>query len=79
MPVLDLLLPAPHHDIVMDLVFYLVTWHALAKLRLHTTRTINLFEQVTTSLHRAARQFLHETCEDYVTLELPKEEAARGC
>ncbi|KZT12196.1 uncharacterized protein LAESUDRAFT_754689 [Laetiporus sulphureus 93-53] len=78
MPVLDLLLPAPHHDIVMDLVFYLATWHALAKLRLHTTRTINIFEQVTTSLCRAACQFLHETCEDYITLELPKEEAARG-
>lgn len=72
------LLPTPHDKIVMDLLFSLAEWHALAKLRLHTESTIALLDDVTTALGAAFRGFQRQTCEAYDTRELPKEEAARA-
>jgi len=39
-PVFDGLLDPCNNVIVMDLLFELATWHALAKLRLHTESTV---------------------------------------
>ncbi|KAH9950133.1 hypothetical protein B0H21DRAFT_881501, partial [Amylocystis lapponica] len=77
-PVLESLLPPPHNDIILDLLFDLAVWHAHAKLRLHTETTLDVFKQATQTLGFTLRHFLATTCAVYVTRELPKEEAARG-
>ncbi|KAH9924456.1 uncharacterized protein B0H18DRAFT_1105032 [Fomitopsis serialis] len=79
MPVFEGLLPPPHDDLVMSLLFTLAFWHALAKLRLHTEETVAIFHGVTWELGRTTREFAATTCEAYDTQELPAEEAARGC
>ncbi|KAF9551882.1 hypothetical protein CPC08DRAFT_647480, partial [Agrocybe pediades] len=66
------------NEIVMDLLFELATWHALAKLRLHTESTVRDLEGSTSRLGTALRRFESVTCSKYVTQELPSEEAARG-
>jgi hypothetical protein len=78
MPVFEGLLPSPHNEIVLDLLFTLATWHAYAKLRLHTSTTLKQLETATTMLGSMLRRFSHLTCEAYHTTELPQEEAARG-
>jgi hypothetical protein len=78
MPVFEGLLPAPHDAIVLDLLFYLATWHAFAKMRLHTSTTLADFKAATTALGRALRSFASKTCKAFVTQDLPQEEAARG-
>ena len=62
----------------MDVLFKLATWHALAKLRIHTDKTLNLLEAATATLTSAMRRFLRETCEAVKTWELKREVAARG-
>ncbi len=77
-PVFEGLLPAPHHRIILDLLYELATWHALAKLRLHTETTLKALGVSTTRLGNALREFKKVTCDAYITKELPSEEAARG-
>lgn len=72
------LLPSPHDRIVLDLLFILCTWHACAKLRLHTTSTMGFLKEMTRSLGFALRKFRKTTCSFFHTNELPKEEAARA-
>ncbi|KAJ2975803.1 hypothetical protein NUW54_g11670 [Trametes sanguinea] len=55
----------------------LANWHALAKLRLHTTVTIKIFRAATEHMCRAMRSFARTTCKRYDTRELPKETQAR--
>ncbi|KAJ7116153.1 hypothetical protein C8R43DRAFT_1138022 [Mycena crocata] len=78
MPALEGLLPGDHNDILLDLWFTLAAWHAYAKLRLHSSSTIQSFRNVTTELGVRARKFLRTTCEEYVTFELDKEVAKRA-
>jgi hypothetical protein len=56
----------------------LATWHASAKLRLHTETTLAFLEQTTTALGRLLRRFVRVTCSAFHTTELPQEQAARG-
>ncbi|KAF8348460.1 hypothetical protein F5887DRAFT_880115, partial [Amanita rubescens] len=72
------LLPAPHHRIILDLLYELATWHALAKLRLHTETTLKALGASTKRLGNALREFKKVTCDAYITKELPSEEASRG-
>ena len=62
----------------MDLLFELATWHALAKLRLHTESTVRALETSTTRLGKALRKFQSTICKEFMTQDLPSEEAARG-
>jgi hypothetical protein len=62
----------------MDLLFELATWHTFTKLRIHTEETLDLLTAATKSLTRVMRRFLKETCEEFITVELPKEAEARG-
>jgi hypothetical protein len=62
----------------MDLLFELATWHGLAKLRLHTESTVRALESSTSRLGIALRKFQLTTCAEFVTRNLPSEEAARG-
>jgi hypothetical protein len=59
------------------MLFELSTWHALAKLRLHTETTVCELEASTTRLGAILRRFESEVCSAYDTRELPSEEAAR--
>ncbi len=76
-PCIEGLLPTPLNRIVLNLLWDLAVWHALAKLRLHTDTTLRILEQATTNLGKATRQFA-VACANIDTRELPKEEAARG-
>ena len=77
-PAFEMLLDTKNNEIVLDLLFELATWHALAKLRLHTESTVSELEHSTTRLGRVLCIFARSTCEDFVTVDLPSEEAARG-
>jgi hypothetical protein len=76
-PAFEGLLPAPHDQLVSDLLFTLATWHACAKLRLHTEVTLTYLDKTTTLLGQVFRKFISITCAAFVTRELPREEAAR--
>ncbi|KAJ3537818.1 hypothetical protein NM688_g6619 [Phlebia brevispora] len=52
-PCLEGLLPVPMEQIVFDMIWFLLIWHALAKLRLHTEATVHVFRGATTHLSRA--------------------------
>jgi hypothetical protein len=77
-PVFDGLFEPHNNAIIMDLLFELATWHALAKLRLHTESTVCALETSTTRLGTALRKFQSTICAEFVTRDLPSEEAARG-
>jgi len=66
------------NSFLRSLLFDLATWHAFAKLRLHTDTTLNDFKTVTTTLGKTVRTFIKEVCSLYDTTELPHEMAARG-
>ncbi len=67
------LLPEPHNTIVLTLVYTFATWHAYAKLRMHTDSSVASFRFVTTELGSQARHFSRTTCKAYTTYELPSE------
>lgn len=77
-PAFDMLLDTANDKIILDLLFELATWHALAKLRLHTESTVCALEYSTTRLGKILRKFARSTCQEFDTRELPSEEAARG-
>ncbi|KAF9555172.1 hypothetical protein CPC08DRAFT_643236, partial [Agrocybe pediades] len=77
-PVFEGLLPTTqHNELILDLIFVMCTWHALAKLRLHTASTLNGLQESTRSLGQLLRDFSRKVCSKYNTKELPREEAAR--
>jgi hypothetical protein len=78
MPVFDGLFPEPHNKRIQNLLFELATWHALAKLRLHTSTTLQELGTSTTRLGILIRQFAAHTCTEFDTRKLPKELAARA-
>ncbi|KAF8233955.1 hypothetical protein L208DRAFT_1264075, partial [Tricholoma matsutake] len=70
LPVFEPLLPTPHNKIIMDLLFTLCTWHAFAKLHLHTESTLQFLEESTKALGQALRYFGKKTCSAFRTQEL---------
>ena len=77
-PVFDGLLPEPHTNTrVLKVLFDLAHWHGLAKLRMHTDSTLNVFSQVTTALGNTLRTFQEQTCSVFPTRELQREQTAR--
>jgi hypothetical protein len=59
-------------------LFELATWHGLAKLRLHTETTVQDLENLTARLGDILRDFQKRVSAEYVTYDLPTEEAARS-
>jgi len=55
----------------------LATWHAYAKLQLHTDQTLAFFKSITISLGKILRKFVDITCAAFKTKELPKEVTAQ--
>lgn len=76
-PVFEGLLPEPHNTKVLNLLFALAHWHALAKLRQHTDPSLVILEAATINLGKLLRDFRATTCTAYKTQELPREMAAR--
>jgi len=54
----------------------MATWHAYAKLRLHTDLTLESFEVATIELGQLFRTFASKTAESFDTRLLPREVAA---
>jgi hypothetical protein len=77
-PVFERLLPEPHNNSVMKLLFRISEWHGLAKLRMHTEATLTRLEQVTTALGHLMRDFRDKTCAEFNTTELAREVEARN-
>lgn len=73
----DGLLPEPHNHHVLNLLFELGHWHGLAKLRMHTDRSLKVLSDITTSLGKCVREFIDKTCSAFQTRELERERAAR--
>ncbi|KAF7296983.1 hypothetical protein MIND_00930500 [Mycena indigotica] len=75
LPVLEGLFPK--HQVLIDkLAFELAIWHRYAKLRMHTTSTIQLFHLATKDLCTTIRRFARETV-NVKTYELPRETRRR--
>ena len=77
-PVFERLLPEPHNNHVMKLLFRIAEWHGLVKLRMHTEATLARLEQVTTALGHLMRDFRDKTCAKFNTTELAREVEARN-
>lgn len=78
MPVFEGLLPTPDNKMLLDLLFILAEWHALAKLRMHTDDTVESLTQSTKQLGQHLRKFRDKLCPKYATKELPREKEARA-
>ncbi|KAJ8088296.1 hypothetical protein PM082_022368 [Marasmius tenuissimus] len=76
-PVFEGLVP-DYDNIILNLLYDLATWHAYAKLRLHTEHSLDDMDHATTLLGRSLRKFKSTVCSAFITKELPHETAARG-
>ena len=56
-PVFERLLPEPHNNHIMKLLFRTAEWHGLAKLRMHTEVTLAQLEKVAMDLGHLMRDF----------------------
>ncbi|KAG2047193.1 hypothetical protein BDR06DRAFT_1032526 [Suillus hirtellus] len=77
-PVFDGLLPEPHNQTVMQLLFTMAHWHRLAKLQMHSDLTLNIMDQVTSTVGQQFRNFKATVCSAYNTQELCQEAEARA-
>ncbi|KAH9911827.1 uncharacterized protein BXZ73DRAFT_93312 [Epithele typhae] len=75
-PAFQGLLPAKDDAVISGLLFELANWHALAKLRLHTEVTVDIFKDATTHMYDAFRAF-KTTCTRYEVYESKNEFQAR--
>ena len=75
-PVLEGILPEEENEILLDLAFDMATWHAYAKLRVHTTHTIKSLRSQTKELGTLLRRYANKVCPKYKTKRLPGEAAA---
>lgn len=73
----DGLLPQPHNKEILQLLFVCAHWHALAKLRMHTDYTLNIFDDTTILIGAKLRAFEKKTCSAFATHELKRETEAR--
>ena len=77
LPVFENLLPEPHNSVVLGLLHLLCCWHGLAKLQLHTDKTLEIMDGITYSLGNALRKFATDTCAAFSMHKLKRE--ALGC
>ncbi|KAG6914659.1 hypothetical protein DXG01_016060 [Tephrocybe rancida] len=62
---------------ILRLLFHLAHWHSLAKLRLHSSISLDKLDQQTTILGNCLRDFRTNICPLFSTRELRREAAAR--
>lgn len=68
----------PYEKVILDLLFVLATWHAIAKLRMHSTSSLAVFDGVTKILGLLLRRFTDHVCPKYNTSETPSESSKRA-
>lgn len=61
--------------VILNMIWYLLLWHAIAKLRMHTEVTITILERLTIDLGKVVRIFARKSSK-IKTYELPWEMAA---
>lgn len=76
-PAFEGLLPEPHNTRVLELLYTMVHWHGLAKLRMHHEQTLQIMDAVTVSVGEKLRRFTLDTCASFATKELPREYNSR--
>jgi hypothetical protein len=76
-PAFDGLLPEPHNASLLRLLFTCAHWHGLAKLRMQTSDTLNIFDDATRCIGADFRAFKAKTCAAFDTYELDRERDAR--
>jgi hypothetical protein len=59
--------------VILDLLFVLATWHALAKLGMHSSSSLAIFDCVTKTLGQLLRRFNDHVCPKYNTRETSSE------
>jgi hypothetical protein len=59
------------------MLFIFCTWHAYAKLQLHTSSTLEALVKTTRALGASLQEFVKVICSCYAMKELPREEAAQ--
>ena len=77
MPCFEHLFPDEYDSVVQDALWHLAWFHALARLRAHSERTLLTFDEAVITLGQAMRAFLTRVCAHVKTKELPKETRAR--
>ena len=77
LPCIEGLFPEPHNTSVIELLFIFATWHALAKLHIHTDTSLRLLDTATTALGNALRYFVRVTCPEFNTFETSSEYTKR--
>lgn len=77
-PMFESLFLSALEEILIYLLFELATWHALAKLRLHTELTIVALEHSTQHLGEAIRVFEGKLHAEYTAGELPGDDVLRA-
>ncbi|KAF9441743.1 hypothetical protein P691DRAFT_682988 [Macrolepiota fuliginosa MF-IS2] len=78
-PAFEGLLVEPHNQLLLDLLFSLSCWHALAKLHLQTMSIIKFLQKSTQALGYYLQRFARTTCTVYDACELAQEVEAWGC
>ncbi|KAJ3886660.1 hypothetical protein GG344DRAFT_81499 [Lentinula edodes] len=76
-PVFEGLLPEPFNTKLMTLLYRAAEWHALAKLRMHTDKTLDYMESLTRNFGKLMRHFRDLTNESFETYETDREVNAR--
>ena len=69
--------PDEHDQRISVLLYTLAHWHALAKLRVHTDFTLDIFRNVTKQLGERLRDFEAKTCSCFEAHELERERQYR--
>ena len=62
---------------MIELLLTFATWHALAKLHIHTETSLRLLDTATTALGNALRYFARVTCPEFNTFETSAEYTKR--
>ncbi|KAJ4467212.1 hypothetical protein C8J55DRAFT_565472 [Lentinula edodes] len=76
-PVFEGLLPGPTNSKLMTLLYRAAEWHALAKLRMHTEKTLNYMETLTFEFGKLMRQFQDLSNNSFETYETDREVTSR--
>lgn len=71
------LFQASHNKSIGTLLYVILTWHGLAKLRLHTDLTLTLLRRTTVRLGQEMRKFQKDICPHYDTKETSRETQSR--
>src|ERR1700761_6833880 len=76
-PVVEGLLSANNlNGLILDVSFDLAVFHAMSKLRLHTTTTVKDFRDATSEMCKTVRKFRRDT-KNIKTYETPREKEVR--